>query len=175
VAAFVAQCAFDSRGLVMLEEGMLYRTPERIYAAWPERVSDPAHAERMVGAPQLLANTVYSGCWGNGDADSGDGWRYRGRGLIRLLGRATYRDAGAALGRPYEQQPELVARTEDACMTAAWLWHDRGLNELADGLEMDAIARHSRPAQWDALPERRALYRGTLATLEQGPGPAQRA
>lgn len=131
---------------------MLYRTPEHICATWPERVPDPAHAERLVGAPQLLADTVYSGCWGNGDAASGDGWRYRGRGLIRLLGRKTYRDAGAALGRPYEQQPDLVARTQDACLTAAWLWHERGLNELAD-----------------ALPERRALYRGALAALKERP------
>ena len=172
VAAFVAQCAFESRGFVTLEEGMLYRTPEHICATWPERVPDPAHAERLVGAPQLLADTVYSDCWGNGDAASGDGWRYRGRGLIRLLGRATYRDAGAALGRPYEQEPDLVARTQDACLTAAWLWHERGLNELADRLQIDAIARHARDPRSNALPERRALFRGALAALEERPGQA---
>lgn len=81
----MAQCAFESRGFVTPEEGMLYRTPEHICATWPERVPEPSHAERMVGAPQLLADTVHSGRWGA----SGDGWRYRGRGLIRLLGRAT--------------------------------------------------------------------------------------
>jgi putative chitinase len=168
VAAFVSQCAFESRGFVTLEDGMLYRTPERICAMWPERVRDLDDAERLVGAPQALANTVLCGCHGNGDAASGDGWRYRGRGLIRLVGRATYCAAGEGLQRPYEQQPDLVARPQDACLTAAWFWHSRGFNEMADRLQFDAITRfiHEQVSPMGGLYERRALYRGALAALE---------
>ncbi|NML17205.1 glycoside hydrolase family 19 protein [Azohydromonas caseinilytica] len=169
VAAFVSQCAFESRGFVVLEERMLHRTPERICATWPLRVPDLGTAEALVGAPQALANTVHAGCHGNGDAASGDGWRYRGRGLIRLLGRATYCAAGTALQRPYEEQPDLVARPADACWAAAWLWHSRGLNELADRLQFDAITRfllHEPVSPMSGLYERRALYRGALAALE---------
>ncbi|WP_157268703.1 glycoside hydrolase family 19 protein [Azohydromonas aeria] len=165
LAAFVAQCACDSRGFVAMEQGLLYRSPERIHAMWPEQVPDVDEADQLIGAPQLLANTVYAGRYGNGDAASGDGWRYRGRGLIRLLGRAAYRDAGHALGRPYEQQPELVAQPRDACLVAGWLWQRCGLNELADRLQVDAIARRLREPAAPALGERRALYRGALATL----------
>ncbi|WP_367184181.1 glycoside hydrolase family 19 protein, partial [uncultured Azohydromonas sp.] len=139
------------------------------------RVPDVDEADQLIGAPQLLANTVYAGRYGNGDVASGDGWRYRGRGLIRLLGRAAYRDAGAALGRPYEQEPELVARPQEACLVAAWLWHQRGLNELADQLQVDAIARHVREPGAPVLRERRALYRGALATLHRLGSAAQRA
>lgn len=168
IAAFVSQCAFETRGFVTLEEGMLYRTPERICAMWPGRVRDLDDAERLVGAPQALANTVLCGRHGNGDAASGDGWRYRGRGLIRLVGRAAYRNAGAALQRPYEEQPDLVARPVDACLTAAWFWHSRGFNEMADRLQFDVITRfiHEHESPMCGLYERRALYRGALAALE---------
>ena len=84
-------------------------------------------------------------------------------------------DAGAALGRPYEQEPELVARPQEACLVAAWLWHQRGLNELADQLQVDAIARHVREPGAPVLRERRALYRGALATLHRLGSAAQRA
>ncbi len=168
VAAFVSQCAFESRGFVALEEGMLHRTPERICAMWPECVRDLSEAESLVGAPQRLANHVHAGRHGNGDAASGDGWRYRGRGLIRLLGRAVYREAGAALERPYEASPELVARPQDACLASAWYWRQRGFNELADRLQFDAITRfiHEQVSPMGGLYERRALFRGALAALD---------
>jgi putative chitinase len=168
IAAFVSQCAFESRGFVALEVGMVYRTPERICVMWPVRVPDLDTAERLVCAPQALANTVFAGLHGNGDGASGDGWRYRGRGLIRLLGRATYCAAGTALQRPYEEQPDLVARPADACWAAAWFWQQRGFNELADRLQFDAITRfiHERVSPMCGLYERRALYRGALAALE---------
>ena len=175
LAAFVSQCAFETRGFVTLEQGLLFRTPERIHAMWPERVPDMSEAELLVAAPELLANTVYGGRHGNGDAASGDGWRYRGRGLIRLLGRAAYRDAGAALDRPYEDEPDLVARPLEACLVAAWLWQQRGLNELADRLQFDAIARHVREPRSPLLQERRSLYRGALAILQDIGGRPYRA
>ncbi|NML18028.1 glycoside hydrolase family 19 protein [Azohydromonas caseinilytica] len=166
LAAFVSQCACETRGFTTLEQGLLFRTPERIHAMWPERVPDVDEAELLVAAPEVLANTVYAGRHGNGDAASGDGWRYRGRGLLRLLGRAAYRDAGAALDRPYEAQPELVAHPREACLVAAWLWQQRGLNELADRLQFEAIARRVREPRSPLLQERRSLYRGALAILQ---------
>lgn len=168
IAAFVSQCAFESRGLVALEEGMVFRTPERICVMWPDRVPDLDTAEGLVCAPQALANQVFAGRHGNGDAASGDGWRYRGRGLIRLLGRASYCEAGAALQRPYEELPDLVARPADACLAAAWFWQRRGFNEMADRLQFDAITRfaHEQVSPMCGLYERRALYRGALAALE---------
>lgn len=141
LAGFIAQCRIESAGFTRLEEGLSYSTPERIRAVFPSRVPSLGDAARLVRNPQALANRVYSGRLGNGDEASGDGWRYRGRGIVQLTGRANYADAAASLGRKYVEQPELVALPPDACLTAAWFWHTRKLNLLADSAQWDAITR----------------------------------
>jgi putative chitinase len=142
VAAFLGQCHVESAGFTTLEENLRYRQPERLRAIFPSRVPDLATAAKLVAAgPQAIANRVYAGRIGNGDEASGDGWRFRGRGIKQLTGRANYADAAVALARPYVQQPELVALPQDACLTAAWFWHSRKCNVLADAWNIDAITR----------------------------------
>jgi putative chitinase len=142
IAGFVAQCRVESAGFMRLEENLNYRTPERLVRIFPSRVKSLDHAARLVaGGPKAIANCVYAGKIGNGDEASGDGWRYRGRGLKQLTGRANYADATAGLARPYLGQPDLVAQPEDACLTAAWFWHNAKANILADSGQWDAITR----------------------------------
>lgn len=142
IAGFVAQCRVESAGFTRLEENLNYRTPERLVKIFPSRVKSLDDAARLVqGGPKAIANRVYAGKIGNGDEASGDGWRFRGRGLKQLTGRANYVDAAAALARPYVGQPDLVALPEDACMTAAWFWHTVKANVLADSAQWDAITR----------------------------------
>jgi putative chitinase len=99
---------------------------------WPKRFPTLEKAQEYARQPEKLANYVYAKRLGNGDVDSGDGWRYRGRGLIQLTGRANYQSAGRALSRPFEAQPELLEDPAEAAMSAAHFWQSRGLNELAD-------------------------------------------
>lgn len=141
IAGFVAQCRVESAGFTRLEEGLFYTTPERIREVFPSKVPSLADAARLVRNPRALANRVYAGRLGNGDEASGDGWRFRGRGLIQLTGKAGYNDAAESLARPYITSPELVALPADACMAAAWYWHTRKLNVLADSGQWDAITR----------------------------------
>ena len=142
LAGFLAQCSVESAGFTRLEEVLTYRRPERLREVFPSRVKSLDDAARLVAAgPQAIANRVYAGKIGNGDEASGDGWRYRGRGLKQLTGRANYADATEALGRPYLEQPDLVALPEDACLTAAWYWHAAKCNILADSAQWDAITR----------------------------------
>lgn len=82
--------------------------------------------------PEKIANRVYANRLGNGDEASGDGWRNRGRGLFQLTGKDNYAKAGAALGKNYAANPELVALPEDACLTAGWYWNTHNLNTFAD-------------------------------------------
>ena len=82
--------------------------------------------------PELLANYVYAKRLGNGDAASGDGWRFRGRGLIQLTGRGNYRSCGLAVTLPLETEPEQLETPEAAALAAAQFWQSRGLNHLAD-------------------------------------------
>lgn len=138
---FVAQCWVESRGFTALEEDCYWTTPERIRQFFPLEVKTLAAAMPLVRNPKGLASTVYAGKDGNGDAASGDGWVYRGRGLIQLTGRANYHDAGTELGRTYLASPDLVALPEDACLTAAWFWDTHKLNTLADAGLSGAITR----------------------------------
>ena len=141
IAGFVAQCRVESANFTCLEEGLSDRTPERIRQVFPSRVHSMADAAALVRNPQALANRAYASRLGNRDEASGDGWRFRGRGLKQLTGRDNYSDAGEALARPYVTNPELVALPEDACMTAAWFWHSAKGNILADSAQWDAITR----------------------------------
>jgi putative chitinase len=141
IAGFVAQCRVESAGFTALEESLFYRDPARIMKIWPTRATTLQMAQSLTKNPQGLANVVYANRLGNGDTASGDGWRYRGRGLKQLTGKANYVDAAESLNRPYVTNPDLVAQPEDACMTAAWFWHVNKLNILADGAQWDAITR----------------------------------
>lgn len=157
-AAFVAQASHESAGFTRLEESLYYRSPERIRAIWPRRVPDLNGAALLCRNPEKLANRVYANRLGNGDEDSGDGWLYRGRGLFQLTGRANYMAAAEALHRPYKEQPELVALPIDAAMTAAWFWTARGLNNLADSAQIDAITKAINGPAMLAADERRSLF-----------------
>lgn len=141
IAGFVAQCRVESADFTRLEENLRYRTPElldRLFSA----VRGFEDAAKLIAAgPEAIANRVYADRNGNGNEASGDGWRYRGRGLIQLTGRGNYADAAAETGRPYVEQPDLVGEPSDACLTAAWYWHAAKCNLLADSAQWDAITR----------------------------------
>lgn len=142
IAAFVAQAAVESTTFTRLEEDLHYRTPERLRDVFSTRVRNLALAAELCKAgPEDIGCHVYAGVNGNGDKESGDGWRYRGRGIFQLTGRLRYREADAALGQPYELQPELVATPEHAAMTAAHYWHQVHGNELADAWHIDELTR----------------------------------
>lgn len=157
VAAFLAQLMHESARLTRLEESLYYVTPERIRALWPTRVASLDLAARLLRQPERLANLVYAGRNGNGDVSSGDGWAYRGRGLIQLTGRANYTAAQVACNRPYVAEPWRVAEPTDACLTAAWYWHSRGLNTLADSMQVDEITRAINGPAMVAAAERRQM------------------
>lgn len=141
LAGFIAQCRVESVDFTRLEENLRYRKPEVLDRTFRSVVGLQDAAKLIEAGPQAIANRVYAGRLGNGNEASGDGWRYRGRGLKQLTGRDNYADAAEALGRPYLEQPDLVARPEDACLTAAWFWHTNKCNILADSSQWDAITR----------------------------------
>jgi putative chitinase len=142
IAGFIAQCRVESADFTQLEEGLNYRSADRIAEVFKRlRPRGMDGLAKLVRNPKGLANAAYAGINGNGDEASGDGWRFIGRGVKMLTGRANYADAAEGLARPYIEQPELVALPLDACFTAAWFWHNVKANLLADGGQWDAITR----------------------------------
>jgi len=158
VAMFIAQAAHESVGFTRLEENLRYTDPMRLARVWPSRFTGYADAARFVRNPQALANHVYAGRNGNGDEASGDGWKYRGRGLFQLTGRENYRAAGEALGQPFVDAPELVALPLHAARSAAWFWAARGLNDMADAGDVKAVTRAINGPALLGLEERRMAY-----------------
>jgi putative chitinase len=131
VAAFLAQIAHESGELQRLVENLNY-SAARLCAVWPKRFSTVEAAQPYERNPERLANYVYAKRLGNGDVATGDGWRFRGRGLIQLTGRGNYRSCGAAVALPFENEPERLESPEAAALAAAQFWQSRGLNHLAD-------------------------------------------
>ena len=165
-AAFIAQAMHESRNFTRLEESTYYSTPERIHAVFDRLRAVPLGtlAAAYVKKPQALANLAYANINGNGDESSGDGWRYRGRGLFQLTGRANYMAAGDAAGRPYKEQPELVAQPLDAAMTAGWFWSTSRLNSVLDRGGVDQVSKRVNGGH-NGLVERRELYRRVLESM----------
>lgn len=139
VAAFIGQCMVESSRFMNTEEDLYYRRPDWILEVFGDRVNGIRQASTLTGKPQELANVVYAKV--NGNSMPGDGWRFRGRGVLQITGRANYADAAEGLGRPYVDQPDLVSVPTDACLTAAWFWHGIKGNILADSWQLDVITR----------------------------------
>ncbi len=106
---------------------------------------------------EAIANNTYPNRNGNGDESSGDGWRFRGRGLLQITGRRNYRTVGDSLGLPLEIEPELLEQPEHAASSSAWWWAARGLNGLADRCEFAAITRRINGGM-NGQAERMALW-----------------
>ncbi|HIE1849297.1 TPA: glycoside hydrolase family 19 protein [Pseudomonas aeruginosa] len=145
VAAFLAQVGHESAHLTRLVENLNY-SARGLAATWPSRYrgadgQPDALAQRLARNPQAIANNAYASRNGNGDETSGDGWRFRGRGLLQITGRSNYRAAGAGLGLPLEAEPKLLEQPDWAALSAAWWWSTHGLNELADRGEFASITR----------------------------------
>lgn len=126
---FLAQLAVESQELNRTSENLNY-SAERLRAVWPKRFPTDADAVRCAHNPERLANEVYGGRMGN--IAPGDGWLYRGRGLIQITGKDNYRRMSELMGMDLVSQPDKLAEPHYAAYSAAAYWKDRGLNELAD-------------------------------------------
>jgi len=89
-------------------------------------------AEEYARNPEKIASRVYANRMGNGDEESKDGWKYRGRGFIQLTGKNNYTSFGNAINESVESTPDLVSTPKYALWSAGWFWKANGLNELAD-------------------------------------------
>lgn len=130
VAAFIAQCAHESQGFTRLEENLNY-SEEGLLETFPNRVNKD-DAKLLARNPIAIANYMYANRYGNGDFSSGDGWKYRGRGLIMLTFKNNYKACGTSLGLTLVETPDIVAQPKIACEVAGWYWWTHNCNALAD-------------------------------------------
>ena len=140
LAAFLGQCAFESAGFRTLEEDLTY-SADRLCQVWPNRFPNVADAVPCANEPERLANRVYANRMGNGDEASGDGWLFRGRGLIQITGRTAYQQFARAMNMPLQQAVAHAASVAGAAESAVWFWTAHQLNPLAEAWSLDSITR----------------------------------
>lgn len=122
LAQFLAQCAHESANFASMEERGTPAYFTKKYEKNPRKA-------------KILGNNV-----------KGDGERYKGRGYIQLTGRDNYTRAGAALGLPLAQQPELAARPDVAAKVAVWYWKNRVAPKIKDFSNTAAVTKKINPA-----------------------------
>jgi putative chitinase len=134
IAAFMAQCAHESGGFMFLSENLNYK-PATLRKIFPKYFPDDAIANEYCSRPnkaEAIANKVYANRMGNGPEESGDGFRYRGRGLIQLTGKQNYTWFAASLSITPEEAAEYMGTFEGAAQSACWFWETNNLNQWAD-------------------------------------------
>lgn len=155
-AAFLAQCAHESREFTVTEENLNY-SAERLLKVFPRYFKSLEQATLYARNPRAIASYVYANRMGNGPESSGDGFRYRGRGYIQLTGHDNYMQYAAATASDALNNPDLVSGPDGAALSAGWFWSKNGLNLLADKDDFLGITRRVNGGL-NGLEERMAYY-----------------
>ena len=131
VAMFLAQCGHESADFKILKENLNYRA-ETLLKVFPRYFSSINVAKQYAHQPEKIANRVYSNRMGNGNEASGDGFRFCGRGLIQLTGKANYSAFAESIETPLEEIPDYLLTFEGAVQSACWFWETNNINLWAD-------------------------------------------
>lgn len=162
VAGFLAQIGHESGGFRFTSENLNYRA-EALTRVWPSRFP-PGIAESYAMQPEKIANRAYADRMGNGDEASGDGWKYRGRGLIQLTGADNYASFSLDADNEALSDPDSVAEPELAALSAGWFWKKNGLNALADNRDIVGMTRRINGGT-NGLDDRQMRYSRLISVL----------
>lgn len=169
IRAFLAQIGVESGQLKAVEENLNY-SADGLRKTFSKYFPTQALANAYARQPKKIANRVYANRLGNGDESSGDGWKYRGRGLIQITGKSNYLalDNGMMsqipIGTDFTDEPDLLTQPAYACQSAAAWWRKAGLNTLADKLggsnDADIFKQITKKINggYNGLAQRQKLY-----------------
>lgn len=159
VAMFLAQCGHESAGFSTFKENLNY-SAKSLNAVFPKYFKNAGrNAEDYARQPEKIANVIYANRMGNGNIASGDGWKYRGRGLIQLTGKGNY----AEFSKDFDiddvmKNPDLVSDDLTvAVKSAVWFWIRNDLNKYADSNDVRGCTRRINGG-YNGLDERTKLY-----------------
>lgn len=170
VAAFMAQTTHESGNYRTLEENLNYGW-QGLRKIFPRYFPTDALAKQYERQPEKIANRVYDDA--NrvnkmGNTAPGDGWKFRGRGIIQLTGKNNYVAFAADVGMTVDQVVEYVQTKKGAVESAAWFWSKRNINTPADAGDIDKVSTLVNGGTI-GLTERRENYREDLAILGSAP------
>ena len=141
VAGFMAQCGHESNNFRVLKENLNYSATalDKIFGKYFKRAG--RDAQQYHRQPEKIANVIYANRMDNGDTASGDGWKFRGRGVIQVTGRYNYTKFGETLGYTAEQVVRYLETKKGALESACWYWDSNKLNQYADAQDIKTLTK----------------------------------
>jgi putative chitinase len=154
---WLAQIAHESGKFTQLIENLNY-SAEGLLRVFPKYFNGE-QATQYARKPKMIASRVYANRYGNGNEESGEGYAYRGRGLIQITFKDNYRAFGRAMGREEEvlTHPDMLTTIPEACESAAWFFKKSGCLELADAGDFKGVTRRINGGL-NGLADRQALW-----------------
>lgn len=168
VAAFMAECSHESGNFTVLEENLNYSW-QQLRKVFPRYFPTDALAQQYHRQPEKIANRVYDDANRQsklGNTQPGDGWKYRGRGVIQLTGKNNYTAFAASIGQTLDQTVEYLKTKDGALESACWFWNNRKINPVADTKNIDAVSKLVNGGDI-GLAERRDLYNKSVKILNE--------
>lgn len=166
IAHFMAQLIHESQGFTRLVENLNY-SADGLLKTFPTHFN-PATAATCARHPEVIASIVYADRMGNGAAKTGDGWRYRGRGLVQLTGKYNYQAFAQAIDISLNQVPTFLETPVGAVSAAGWYWDSHHCNTLADADDIRAITKVINGGT-NGLEARKQIYQRCLLAFEEEP------
>lgn len=164
MAAFLAQVAHESGAFNFTKEGFNY-SAAALVKIFKKYFPTAESAEEYANNAEKIANTVYANRMGNGPAESGDGYKFCGRGLIQLTGRANYTRLAKALDKTLDETVEYLETPEGAVTSAGWFWDVNKLSIYADKEDFIGLTKRINGGIIGLI-ERQANYEVALDALD---------
>lgn len=141
IAGFVAQCGHESVNFTVLEENLNYKaaTLEKLFAKYFSKAG--RNAAEYEKKPEKIANVIYASRMGNGDTASGDGYKFRGRGIIQLTGLDNYTNFGKTIGKSPDEVIAYLGTIDGALESACWYWNSRKINDACDANDITKMTK----------------------------------
>jgi putative chitinase len=172
VAGFIAQCGHESRDFTVLTENLNYSASalNKIFSKYFERAGrDASEYHRQ---PERIANVIYADRMGNGSPASGDGWRYRGGGILQLTGFNNYSSFAESIGMTARSATDYVRIKEGALESACWFWTENNLNRYCDKQDIVGMSKRINGGT-HGLDDRKTRYLHAMDVLGGDLEPAE--
>jgi putative chitinase len=163
IAAFLAQTAHESGGFNVTRENLNYSVAglnKTFRKYFPTVESAVPYAKK----PAKIANKVYANRMSNGPESSGDGYKFRGRGLIQLTGRQNYTRFALSINKTIDEAIAYIETPHGAVASAGWFWNVNKLNIYADKGDFIGLTRRINGGTI-GLADRKHHYALALAAL----------
>lgn len=163
LAMFIAQTAHESANFTRLSENLNY-SQQGLLLVFP-KYFNIITAKTYARNPEKIANRVYANRMGNGDQTSGDGWKYRGKGLIQLTGKNNHLKFANYMNKTLVDTIDFLLTKKGAVESACWFWKINNLNLLSDKGDIIAVTKIINGGT-NGLQDRQSRYNKAINFLD---------